>query len=284
MKLRDEIGIGFVGYGRWAKILLKKIYSFDKYKLIKIFTPKVKEIPNHTINIEDIYNNPQIEIVFIASPSDTHFTYALELLKKRKHVFCEKPIGFNYFQISELYKTALYNEVTFYVNYVYLFNSDFIKLRNSLNLNFCEFIKITFEQQINDLNIDVTFELGVHVFSLLDEIIDLDLIQIKKVHKNSNSYNIELMFKETKICVFYSGSSASRVREIKTCGNNKNNQFVNFLASDSSSMKLDKYNNPDEIDKSIIFFQKSIDNKLSPYFYKDLRIIKFIEIMMSDSL
>lgn len=51
-------------------------------------------------------NDPNVDIVYIASPHSHHFQHAMLCLQAGKHVVCEKPITVNAAQAKILYQTA----------------------------------------------------------------------------------------------------------------------------------------------------------------------------------
>jgi len=48
---------------------------------------------NYTTNWRDIVNDPNIDIIDIATPNDSHAEIAIAAAKAGKHIFCEKPIA-----------------------------------------------------------------------------------------------------------------------------------------------------------------------------------------------
>ena len=46
------------------------------------------------------------DIIYIASPHETHYQYAKQALEHGKHVLCEKPMGLNRTQTGELFELA----------------------------------------------------------------------------------------------------------------------------------------------------------------------------------
>ena len=53
---------------------------------------------------KDILNNAEINTVFIATPHNSHASYAMEALKAGKNVFVEKPLAMNYNELEEVKK------------------------------------------------------------------------------------------------------------------------------------------------------------------------------------
>ena len=60
---------------------------------------------------EELSNDPDIDIIYVAVPHTLHKDAALMCLKKGKAVLCEKPMGINAAQIAEMTKCARENNV-----------------------------------------------------------------------------------------------------------------------------------------------------------------------------
>ena len=100
----NEVVIGLIGSG-YAGFLhvngYKKVYGIPvRIKTIvdvdidkaKNFT-KIHCIENASMNIEDVLNDPEIQIIDIATPPMTHIDIATKALEAGKHVICEKPLS-----------------------------------------------------------------------------------------------------------------------------------------------------------------------------------------------
>lgn len=55
---------------------------------------------------EELAKDPNVDIVYIASPHTFHFEHSLLCLRNGKHVLCEKPMGMNAAQVNELKRVA----------------------------------------------------------------------------------------------------------------------------------------------------------------------------------
>jgi len=55
---------------------------------------------------EEIYNNPEIDLVLIATPNDVHKDYAINCLRAGKNVICEKPVTMNAAELEEVIAVA----------------------------------------------------------------------------------------------------------------------------------------------------------------------------------
>lgn len=55
---------------------------------------------------EALFENPNVDVVYIASPHTAHAQMAVTAMKKGKHVLCEKPLGVNGKQVATILDTA----------------------------------------------------------------------------------------------------------------------------------------------------------------------------------
>lgn len=67
----------------------------EKYHIEMIYT-----------DLDEMLSNPEIDIIYIASPNSLHYTYAEKALTAGKHVFCEKPLVSDNEQCAKLYELA----------------------------------------------------------------------------------------------------------------------------------------------------------------------------------
>lgn len=74
------------------------------------FAEKYGEVSVET-NLELFIKNPQLDVIYIASPNSLHFEQSLFALKAKKHVMVEKPATLNVDQWDELLRVAKENEV-----------------------------------------------------------------------------------------------------------------------------------------------------------------------------
>ena len=55
---------------------------------------------------EELVNDPQVEVIYVATPHPMHAQNSLLCLKAGKHVLCEKPYAMNYRQAQEVHRSA----------------------------------------------------------------------------------------------------------------------------------------------------------------------------------
>ena len=54
----------------------------------------------------ELLNDAEINVVYIATVNSTHIGIALQALKRGKHVLCEKPMGVNREEVEEIVRYA----------------------------------------------------------------------------------------------------------------------------------------------------------------------------------
>lgn len=103
--------IGLIGLGRIGQVHLKSLSTIEDVdivcvsdidqtvcqKIIKKFN-----IPKYTLTYEDLVSDPQVEAVWVCSPSNLHFIHVTACLKNNKLVFCEKPLEIDVEKIKQI--------------------------------------------------------------------------------------------------------------------------------------------------------------------------------------
>ena len=121
MKMR-KLKVGLIGIGKWGAILNKKLKKNSNL----VFSVNSKTPYLDKLN--------SVDWIFIATPDETHFSIVKKILKRKKNIFCEKPLTLNYkkskylFDLAKKNKTRLYvdNIQTFYKKKIFLKKNNFI--------------------------------------------------------------------------------------------------------------------------------------------------------------
>ena len=67
---------------------------------------KTHKIKKFYGSYDEVFNDAEVDIVYVATVNNTHNSLILQALENGKHVLCEKPIGVNAEEISAIFKLA----------------------------------------------------------------------------------------------------------------------------------------------------------------------------------
>ena len=88
--------VGIIGFGKMGQLRFNIIKKLNIFKVVSIYDPgSTKKNKLFVNSLDDLFNNKNIEIIFICTPNYLNKQLTIESLKKKKHVFCEKPPGLN---------------------------------------------------------------------------------------------------------------------------------------------------------------------------------------------
>jgi len=133
--------IAIIGYGGMGnnhkKYIIKRLNDSDypeKLELVGAYDINPAwAIENGVTPIESaeaIWNDPEIEIVLIATPNDLHLPYVLEALKRGKNVICEKPLGLTSKEVEIMYDAAKASGKVFSVHQNRRWDDDYLTVKN----------------------------------------------------------------------------------------------------------------------------------------------------------
>ena len=93
--------IGILGAGFGERVVLPCVEFVNNMKVKYIYCRNSKKIKNReNLNmsltiIRKIFNDKEINLIFIETPPYTHKKILIESIKHNKNVFCEKPLSAN---------------------------------------------------------------------------------------------------------------------------------------------------------------------------------------------
>lgn len=110
---RPNVRIGMIGTGSIARRFVSEAKCVNSNNVVAAYNPSHEEcrlfceqhdIPKVAASEEELYD--LCDAVYIASPFDTHYSYAKDALNAGKHVLCETPFVMGKLQAEELYRLA----------------------------------------------------------------------------------------------------------------------------------------------------------------------------------
>ncbi len=119
--MNKKIRYGIIGFGRFAETtIMPAIIESENSELVAIQKRSLKEakekaklynIPHAFDTAEDIVKHPDVDAVFIVSPTLTHAPETIIAAKSGKHVLTEKPMAMNSKEAEEMIKVCKENNV-----------------------------------------------------------------------------------------------------------------------------------------------------------------------------
>jgi predicted dehydrogenase len=139
--MKNKLNVGVIGLGVGAKhahalylnknVNLVSLCDFDNKK-INLYKRIYKNC-NFTNNSDDIFKNPNIDIVSIASYDNFHAKHILQAIKYKKHFFVEKPFCLNINELKKICSSLKKNkEIAFSSNLVLRNNPSFVDLKKKI--------------------------------------------------------------------------------------------------------------------------------------------------------
>ncbi|NHN24714.1 Gfo/Idh/MocA family oxidoreductase [Flavobacterium jejuense] len=130
-KNQKPIGVCLVGLGNYSATVLAPALQLTKYcKLMGIVTgtpSKIavwqkkygiedKNVYNYD-NMNQIANNPDIDVIYIVLPTGLHAKYAIKAANTGKHVWCEKPMAKTVAECQSIIAACQKNKVKLAIGY-----------------------------------------------------------------------------------------------------------------------------------------------------------------------
>ena len=133
---------GVIGAGRIGQLHINYLNTHKDVKIkwiSDLYCDKMEDwikkagIENKTKNHMDIINDPEVDVVVICSPTDTHVNIIKESCAKGKHIFCEKPISLSIDEAKIALEAVKQSNVKLQMGFNRRFDKNFKELRDILN-------------------------------------------------------------------------------------------------------------------------------------------------------
>ena len=134
-----KIKVALIGTGRIGKLhvenLSVRIPAAELVAVADLFIEGAKEVAARfgikivTSDYKEILSNPEVEAVFICSPTDTHAQCVMEAAATGKHVFCEKPLDLSIDKIRMVLDAVEKAGVKLMVGFNRRFDPNFAKVQ-----------------------------------------------------------------------------------------------------------------------------------------------------------
>jgi predicted dehydrogenase len=177
----SKVTVGLIGYGYWGPNLLRNYMENDsanpkwvcdtnQEQLAKASTryPSVQT----TTSVDDVFGDPEVEAVLIATPISTHHALTMRALDAGKHVFVEKPLATSVEECDEMCAAADEAGLVLMVGHTFVYSPPVRAVRKILEsgeLGDVYFIQCSrVNLGLHQKDVSVVWDLAPHDLSILE--------------------------------------------------------------------------------------------------------------------
>jgi myo-inositol 2-dehydrogenase/D-chiro-inositol 1-dehydrogenase len=140
----ERVNVAIIGAGRIGQLHIGNILKSNQFNLkiiADVYTEHLKkeqfeqEGITITNDIESVFENPEIDTVFVCSSTDTHSEYIIKAANGKKNIFCEKPISFNSEETNNAIEAVRNNNVKLQIGFNRRFDKHFLDVRKAVKEN-----------------------------------------------------------------------------------------------------------------------------------------------------
>jgi len=192
--------IAVIGCGTWGKNLVRNFYNLGVLHAVCDLDPDLlknisAEYPDiiFTNNIDEIFNNKEIDGVIIATPSHTHYSLVKKALQLGKHVYVEKPIATRTDEAKELNELSDEKARVLMVGHLLMYHPAVNRLKILIadgalgNIEYIQSDRLNINFYKNDRS--VMWDLAPHDLSMISYVIDKVPLSVKSAVGASTENN-----------------------------------------------------------------------------------------------
>lgn len=193
------ITVGQIGVGYWGPNLLRNLNSNDgcNVKVVADLSKDRREFveksyPNVfvTEDVNNIFNDQDIDAVIISTPASTHYELAIRSLNSNKHILVEKPMATTSEEVKHIKELSSKKELVAMVGHTFLYNSAVRCVKSIIDSGEIGNVRYIYSQRLNlgriRNDIDALWNLAPHDISIIQYL--LDEIEPISVSRSGQSY------------------------------------------------------------------------------------------------
>ena len=178
------LGVAVIGAGYWGPNLIRNFSSCKSTRVAMIcdrdrgrlerVAPTCPQA-ELTQNVEDVFKNPDVEAVAIATPVSSHTELTLAALEAGKHVLAEKPLAASARDAERMVRRAAELGRTLMVDHTYVYSPAVRKIKEIIDrgelgeIYYIDSVRINLGLFQSDIN--VLWDLAPHDLSIIDHLL-----------------------------------------------------------------------------------------------------------------
>ncbi len=179
------IGIGVIGYGYWGPNLVRNFSETPGSKVVAVSDLRSERLaqvqaryPSTKVTADhrDLFIDPDIDAVVVATPVGSHFDLVMQALHAGKHVLVEKPLTSSTEQGERLVEEAARCQRVLMVDHTFVYTGAVRKIKECINearlgqLYYYDSVRVNLGLFQHDVN--VLWDLAVHDLAIMDHVLD----------------------------------------------------------------------------------------------------------------
>jgi len=106
--------LGLIGCGRFGGFCLERLRGWERIRAVAatdVIASSAGKVAREfgieaSAGVEELLARPDVDVVLISTPPDTHYSTTLQALQAGKHVICEKPLALTVEHADEMIEAA----------------------------------------------------------------------------------------------------------------------------------------------------------------------------------
>ncbi len=178
--LAAAMPVALVGYGYWGAKLHAALRARPAFQLRRLHVRSPHQLsPQAQVALEgvtitgsaaELWQDPEIEAVILATPISSHYSLCKAALLAGKHVFVEKPLALSHQEAGELASVARSRGLTLETDYTWTHSPGLLRAQRLVEEQWfgeLRHVQIRFHQLGRFRSEDIGPLLGVHMLSIL---------------------------------------------------------------------------------------------------------------------
>jgi predicted dehydrogenase len=174
------IRIGAVGCGYWGPNVIRNldaVHGCEVRWICDADTERLQRVAARypsaraTTRIDDIFEDPEVDAIYLATPVSSHYALTRRALEGGKHVLLEKPLATTVDQAAELSQLAESSRLILMVGHTFVFSPPVRKVKELIDAGLLGPIYYVETTRVNlglfQKDVSVLWDLGPHDLSIL---------------------------------------------------------------------------------------------------------------------
>ncbi len=177
--------VGVVGVGYWGPNMIRNFMASKKNEMVACCDLNEKRLDyikglyptvEVTTDCKSVITNPDIDLITVCTPVDTHYKIAKAALENGKHVLIEKPMTSSIKEAEELINLAEQKNLKIFVDHTFLFTGAVRKIKDIVSsgelgdMYYFDSVRVNLGLFQHDVN--VLWDLAPHDISIMHYIMD----------------------------------------------------------------------------------------------------------------